>query len=119
MNDPVDIDAVELVSVRPSGDGRRLTVRVRDSAGKTRRMSLPASWLDSLLTALPWTRHGEEAHELSSWSMEAASGGALLLTLRAPTGEVFSFTVRPWQIAGMATLATHGGLGRNETTTLH
>jgi len=119
MNDPVDIDAVELVSVRPSGDGQRLTMRVRDSAGETRRMRLPAAWLDSLLTALPWARHGEEAHELSSWSMEAASDGALLLTLRTPAGEAFSFVVRPWQIAGMATLATYGGLGRPETTSLH
>jgi hypothetical protein len=119
VNAPVDIDAVELISVRPSGDGRRLTVRVRDREGLTRRMTLPAAWLDSLATALPWTRHGNEAPALSSWSMEAASGGALLLTLRTPEGEAFSFTIKPWQIAGMATLATHGGLDRNETRSMH
>lgn len=118
MTDTPDIDAVELISVHPSGEGR-LKVRMRDRNGRTTTVGLPATWLDSLVTALPCPTCSGTAHALSSWSMEAATGGQLLLTLRTPEGMAFSFTIKPWQVAGMATLAGYGGLCRNETTRVH
>ncbi|HVY15843.1 MAG TPA: hypothetical protein VHB27_11480 [Rhodopila sp.] len=119
MTEPIDIDAAELIDARPGGDGRSLTVKLRDRNGRTLRLTLPAQWLDHLVTAAPSSVGNGEAHPLSSWHMEAAGDGTLLLVLRTPEGTAVNFTVKPWQIAGMATLATHGRLDRNETERVH
>jgi hypothetical protein len=59
------------------------------------------------------------ARLLASWSMQAAAGGDLLLTLRTPDGEAFSFTVKPWQVQGIGTLATHGHFDSKKKSALH
>jgi hypothetical protein len=52
--------------------------------------------------------------------MSAADNGQdLLLTLRTPEGLAISFTLKLWQIEGMATIATYGGTNRVQPKTMH
>jgi hypothetical protein len=49
----------------------------------------------------------------------AENGQDLLLTLRTPEGMVISFTLRHWQVEGMATVATYGSAQRAQPKTVH
>jgi hypothetical protein len=114
-----DIDAVDLISVSPIDDGSRLKLRVRARDGGIQTVAMPARWLNDLVNAVPHPMLDGSAHPLASWSMQAAAGGELLLTLRTPEGEAFSFTMKPWQVQGMGTLATHGHFETKKKDALH
>jgi hypothetical protein len=43
----------------------------------------------------------------------------MILTLRTPEGMAISFTVKPWQVQGMATVATYGASGEGTGRTIH
>ena len=104
-----DIDALELDSVHASPDGQQLRLRVRDQTGRLVRFSLPARWLNSILNALPRTADTEVVHPLDSWSIDRMPDDSdLVLTLRTPEGQAVSFAIKPWQVEGMATVATYG-----------
>jgi hypothetical protein len=47
------------------------------------------------------------------------NGQDLVLTLRTPEGQSVSFAMKPWQVEGMATIATYGTSGRTGVTTVH
>ncbi|MGD0109823.1 MAG: hypothetical protein ABSC06_38240 [Rhodopila sp.] len=47
------------------------------------------------------------------------NGQDLVLTLRTPEGQAVSFAMKPWQVEGMATIATYGNSGRRSEKTLH
>ncbi len=114
------IDAMELVGVRVSSDGKRLRLRVRDQGGQTVSFSLPTGWLNAMLTALPQSSPFGTMHPLDSWSMDRIGNGQdLVLTLRTPEGQAVSFARKPWQVEGMATIATSGKSGRTAGTTMH
>jgi hypothetical protein len=49
----------------------------------------------------------------------AENGQDLLLTLRTPEGVAMSFTLKPWQVEGMATIATYASAQRSQPKTLH
>jgi hypothetical protein len=103
------IDAMELIGVRLSSDGKRLRLRMRDQNGQTVSLSLPACWLNAMLTALPGSHGPDKVHALDSWSMERLGNGQdLVLTLRTPEGQAIAFAMKPWQVEGMATIATYG-----------
>src|ERR1700739_3476437 len=107
------IDATELLGLRLSSDGTRPRLRVRDQQGQTVTVSLPVCWLTAMLNALPQTTNGGSAHPLDSWSMDRSGNGKdLVVTLRTPEGHAVSFTMKPWQVEGMATIATYGNSGR-------
>ena len=112
------IEATELISVLASPDGTRLRLRVRDQDGRTVSFTLPACWLNGMLNALPRSSNTDRIHPLDSWSMDR-SGQDLVLTLRTPDGQAVSFAMKPWQVEGMATIATYGGSGRSLGTTVH
>jgi hypothetical protein len=114
-----DIDAAELISVSPIDDGSRLKLRVRARDGGIQTVAMPAQWLNDLVNAVPHPILDGSAHPLASWSIQAAAGGDLLLTLRTPEGEAFSFTMKPWQMQGMGTLATHGHFAPKKKDALH
>ena len=116
---PADIDAVELISVGPTEDGSRLKLRIRGRDGGVQSLAMPAKWLNDLVNAAPHPVLNGSARSLASWSMQAASDGDLLLTLRTPDGEAFSFTVKPWQVQGIGTLATHGHFDSKKKTALN
>jgi hypothetical protein len=44
------------------------------------------------------------------------NGQDLVLTLRTPEGQAVSFAMKPWQVEGMATIATYGNAARSPTT---
>lgn len=119
MTQQPDIDATELISVRVSPDGRRLKIRVRDSSGHIASVALPTAWLNQILNALP--RPGvAEVYPLDTWSMDRPPNGQdLLLTLRTPEGRAVTFAVKPWQLEGMATIATYGCAGDAAKGTIH
>jgi hypothetical protein len=119
MTQQPDIDATELISVRISPDGRRLKIRVRDGTGRTSTVALPTNWLNQILNALP--RPGvAEVYPLDTWSMDRPRDGQdLLLTLRTPEGRAVTFAVKPWQLEGMATIATYGCTGGVAKGTIH
>jgi hypothetical protein len=120
MTDPSDIEAMELDSVHVSMDGRRLRLRVRDQSGRTVRLTLPASWLNSLLNALPRSDGGGVVHPLDSWSLDRTPNGQdLVLTLQTPEGKAVSFAMKRWQVEGMATIATYGSAAGNTQQTVH
>jgi hypothetical protein len=114
------IDATELISLVLSSDGKRLRLRVRDQNGQTVSFTLPACWLNAMLNALPRSFGPETVHPLDSWSMDRVGNGQdLVLTLRTPDGKAISFAMKPWQVEGMATIATYGNAGRTSGPTLH
>jgi hypothetical protein len=47
------------------------------------------------------------------------NGQELVLTLRTPQGQVVSFAIKPWQVEGMATIATYGNTAGIAERTLH
>jgi hypothetical protein len=49
----------------------------------------------------------------------AGNGQELVLTLRTPEGIAVSFTTKPWQLEGMATIATYGNAGPLPVKTVH
>jgi len=115
------IDAADLIGVRLSADGKRLRLQVRDQSGQTISVSLPACWLNALLSTVPQlSATAGTVHPLESWSMEpVGSGEDLVLTLRTPEAQAISFLLKPWQVKGMATIATYGGSGRASDETIH
>jgi hypothetical protein len=119
MTEPPDIDAAELISVRlMHGDGR-IRLQMRDQNGHPRTVAIPAQWLDAIVSASPAPPCGGEARPLASWSLDRTNGDDLLLTLRTPEGQAVTFTMKPWQIAGMATIATYGSADPPQKGSLH
>jgi DNA topoisomerase IB len=114
------IDATELIDIRVSPDGTQLRLRLRDQSGQSLTFSLPASWLNAMLSALPASTGAAMVHPLDSWSMDRAPDSQdLVLTLRTPEGQAVSFAMKPWQVEGMATIASYGKPGRTAGTTIH
>jgi hypothetical protein len=119
MTERPDIDAVELISVRMMHGAGRLRLRIRDQDGHPHTVAIPIQWLDSIVTASSAPPCGDEARPLASWSLDRTNGDDLLLTLRTPDGHAVTFTMKPWQIAGMATIATYGSADPPRKNSLH
>ena len=119
MTDAADVDAVELISVRASQGARSLRLKIRDRNGKAMTMSLPADWLGAMLATQPWSFGGDAVHQLASWSIDRTAGEDLVLTLRTAEGLAVSFAMKPWQISGMATIATYGNTAALRKEPLH
>lgn len=120
MADKVKIDADQLTEVRLSADGVRVLLALLDGTGQKVSVSLPANCLNALVSAVPRQMDPGVVHKLDSWSMSTAENGHdLLLTLRTPEGVAISFTLKPWQIEGMATIATYGNSQRTQPKILH
>jgi hypothetical protein len=114
------IDASELTEARLSADGTRLHLTLYDQAGKKVPLSLPTCCMNTLITALPGHPDPGSVHRLDSWTMGTSENGQdLLLTLRTPEGTAISFTLKPWQVEGIATIATYGGLSRPMPKIVH
>jgi hypothetical protein len=47
------------------------------------------------------------------------NGQDLILTLRTPEGQAVSFAMKPWQIEGMATIATYGNASGTSAGPVH
>lgn len=102
------IDAAELSSAQLSPDGSRLILLMRDAAGRNVSLSLPTDCLNTILAATPRQVEADAAYSLDTWSMAPAENGRdMILTLCTPQGLAVSFIVKPWQVQGMATVATH------------
>jgi hypothetical protein len=99
----VRIDAAELHRVDISDDGGRLHLRLRDQAGRDASVSLPADCVGAIVDAVPRLATGA-VHWVDGWSLDRVGDG-WLLTLRLPGGATFTFAVKPWQIAAIASLA--------------
>lgn len=120
MTDRVSIDAAEFVSVRLSPDRNRLTLMLRDAMGQSISLTLPTACLNTVLTAMPQQINRGTLHSLDSWSMEPAENGQdVVLTLRTPDGLAISFAAKPWQVEGMATIATYGRGSRPSVKVVH
>jgi hypothetical protein len=116
----VRIDAERLIDVRLSEDGTRLALNLLDRSRQPVSLSLPAGCLNALITAAPGTIENGTVHPLDSWTIgPAANGQDLVLTLRTPEGVAVRFAIKPWQVEGMATLATYGRSNRTVTKTVH
>lgn len=114
------IEATELIGLRLSSDGKCLRLRVRDQNGQTVSVSLPACWLNAMRNVLPQSAGTDTVHRLDSWSMDRpGSGQDLVLTLHTPEGQAVSFMMKPWQVEGMATIATYGTSGRTSKPVVH
>ena len=113
-------NATELIDVRMSTDGKSLRLCVRDQSGQTASISFPACWLNAMLNVLPQSQRPDTVHPLDSWSMDRLGNGQdLVLTLRTPEGQAVSFMIKPWQVQGMATIATYGNSRQTPDRTLH
>jgi hypothetical protein len=118
--DRTKIEATGLVDVRRSTDGALLHIRLLDAAGRTISLSLPVGCLNAVLTAMPQRVESDAVHPLDTWTMVAAENGQdLVLTLHAPDGCTVSFATKPYQVQGMATIATYGIPDRPTTKRLH
>jgi hypothetical protein len=120
LADRVKIDADQLAEVRLSTDGKRVLLALLDDAGQKVSLSLPADCLNALLSVVPRCAEPGAVHKLDSWSMGVAENGQdLLLTLRTPEGLAISFALKPWQVEGMATIATYGNSQRSSPKVIH
>ena len=120
MVDKVKVDADQMTEVRLSADGARLNLDLLDSKGQKVSLSLPTSCLNTMLSVMPRHAKPGSVHKLDSWNMGVAENGQdLLLTLRTPVGLAISFTLKPWQVEGMATIATYGSAQRSQPKTMH
>ena len=120
VSDRSKIEATGLVDVRRSQDGALLHIRLLDAAGQTISLSLPTDCLNAVLTAMPQRVESDAVHPLDTWTMAAAENGQdLVLTLHAPDGRTVSFATKPYQVQGMATIATYGIADRPATKRLH
>jgi hypothetical protein len=114
------IDAAELDGIRLSPDGSRLVLLLRDAAGQKVSLSLPTNCLNAVLTAVPRADEAGAMHAVDTWNMTATENGQdMILTLHTPEGMAISFTVKPWQVQGMATVATYGARGEVARRTIH
>ena len=116
----ITIDADQVTEVRLSADGARVLLTVLDDKAQKVLVSLPANCLNAVVAVAP--RHAEPGavHKLDTWNMAAAENRQdLLLTLRTPEGLAISFTLKPWQVEGMATIATYGSANRPQSKSLH
>jgi hypothetical protein len=120
LTDRVSIDANQLTEARLSADGTRVILTMLDQAGQKVSLSLPANCMNTVMAAMPDRADRGEVHKLDSWNMGVAGNGQdLLLTLRTPEGVAISFTLKPWQVEGMATIATYGNTHRPQPKMLH
>jgi hypothetical protein len=114
------IDAVELVSVRMSEDSTKLCLQLFDEQGNKFQITLPTGCLNRIVAASPRIRGTDTPSTLDDWSMQLAENGRdVLLTLRGPDGASVSFNAKPWQVEGMATIASHGYKGRRSSKLLN
>jgi hypothetical protein len=114
------IDATELLDARTSSDGKHLQLRLRDQSGQAMTFSLPARWLNTMLNAVPTSSGTETVHPLDSWNMDRIGNSEdLILTRRTPEDQAVSFAMKPWQVEGMATIATQTQYEITTKTTIH
>jgi hypothetical protein len=120
VTDKVKIDAQQVTEVRLSEDATRVTMTLLDATGNKVLLALPADCLNAVLSVVPRRAAPDVVHRLDSWSMGVAENGQdLVLTLRTPEGTATSFTLKPWQVEGMATIATYGSAQRSPPKMLH
>ena len=86
------IDATELISVQLSTDRTCVRLRLRDRTGQTVSLSLPVSWMNTMLSTLPRQIESGIVHPLDSWSMDRTENSQdVILTLRTAEGLAISF----------------------------
>ena len=108
MTDRSKIDA-ELDGVRLSPDGLRLILLLRDRGGQKLSLSLPTSCLNAVLAAAPPPVGSGIVQSVDAWNlMPAENGQDMILTLCTAEGKAMSFIIKPWQVDGIATVATYG-----------
>jgi hypothetical protein len=116
----VKIDANQVTEARLSADGTRVMLVLFDATGQRISLSLPANCLNAVLSVAPRYAEPDAIHKLDTWNMGVAENDQdLLLTLRTPEGLAISFTLKPWQVEGMATIATYGNSHRAQPKSLH
>jgi hypothetical protein len=116
----VRIDATQLAEIRLSDDATRVTMTLLDASGQEVLLSVPADCLNAVVSIVPRQAAPDVVHRLASWSMGVAENSQdLVLTLRTPEGVAVCFTLKLWQVEGMATIATYGGAQRPPAKTLH
>ena len=114
------IDTAQLDGVRLSPDGSRLVLLLRDTEGQKVSVSLPTNCLNSVLTAVPHPVEPDTVHSVDTWNMSRAGNDQdITLTLRTPEGMAISFTIKRWQVQGMATVATYGGTHEPASRSVH
>jgi hypothetical protein len=73
-----------------------------------------------MLNAVPRSPVAGTVHPLAGWSLDRTGDGQdLILTLRTPEGQAVQFAMKPWQVEGMATIATYGGSAQPSGHTVH
>jgi hypothetical protein len=98
-----------LDGVRLSFDGSRLILLLRDTSGQKVSVSVPTNCMNTVLTAVSRPVEPGTVHSLDTWNMaQAENGQDLILTLCTPEGLTISYNIKPWQVQGMATVATYG-----------
>jgi hypothetical protein len=119
MTDRGRIDA-ELDGVRISPDGSRLILLLRDATGQKVSLSLPMGCLNVVLAAAPQPAEPGNVHSVETWNMsQAGNGRDMTLTLCTPEGMTISFAIKPWQVQGMATVATYGATREGTSRSVH
>jgi hypothetical protein len=120
MTDCSRIDASRLEGVRLSPDGSRLILLLCDATGQKVSLSLPTNFLNAVLSALPRPLETGTVHAVDSWNVGLAeNGNDVILTLNTPEGAAMSFNVKPWQVQGMATVATYGTTRETSSRSIH
>jgi hypothetical protein len=110
----------DLDGVRVSPDGTRLTLLLRDTAGQKFSLSLPMGCLNAVLAAAPQPAEPGNVHSVETWNMALAGNGQdMMLTLCTAEGMMISFAIKPWQVQGMATIATYGATREGTSRSVH
>jgi hypothetical protein len=116
----VKIDTDQLTEARLSADTTRVHLTLLDRDGRKTILSLPTNCLNTIVNLLPGRADPGSVHTLDTWTMGTTENRQdLLLTLRTPEGLAISFIIKPWQVEGMATIATHGSSNRPLPRSVH
>jgi hypothetical protein len=102
------IEVSELHCIEVAQDEKTICLRVRDRDGRAASVRLPVGCLNAVANAIPRPEreliNQSSPHEVGSWSLAACPTG-LILSLNLPNAAKITFSIQPWQLAAMASLA--------------
>jgi hypothetical protein len=102
------IEVSELHCIEVAQNGKTICLRVRDRDGRAASVRLPVACLNAVANAIPRPEseliNKTSPHEVDSWSLAPCLTG-LILRLNLPDGARIAFSIQPWQLAAMASVA--------------
>lgn len=110
MSERAHVNAQELLRIETADDGRSVCLHLVDDAGRVVVLRLPSGIVRAVGEIVPRAPEPACLHLVDSWRLRPSDdGAALVLTLQTPDGCAAWYVMKPWQVEGIATVASHSG----------